>query len=134
MTRITGSDSIIDALVKLSDGNPGAINVLTGIVKHGSEIDRDSVGPLFSILFLDTLELYGPSIWILYKKVCKQNLILFLAVIRACQLGIISEEDIKISLKPDAYNLDVEDIHKKVCERLPNFTKEIEHETYERHL
>lgn len=85
--RVKGTDSLIDVLVKMSDGNPGASTVLARLSKHWHVIDPHNVlGPL-AVLLLDTFRVYGEDIWIFYKDVCGSNLRNTVGVIRACQLG-----------------------------------------------
>lgn len=94
--RIELGDSPQDAVVKMSDGNPGAINVMMSIILKGGAIDPKAfLGGLGVILSLDTHGIYGPDIWILFKDVCKQNIGHMLGVLRAVQLGIIPESTMK---------------------------------------
>ncbi len=76
----------------LSDGNPGAVNVLMMILKEGSAIDPDAADPSLTLLSFDTNEIYGSRIWVLYKNVCDQSLVKTIAALRAVQLGIVSKE------------------------------------------
>lgn len=56
MGRISMMDSLTDALTKLCDGNPGAINACCLILKE-SRINH--------IMILDTLGIYGTDIYVL---------------------------------------------------------------------
>lgn len=89
--RITLQDTPIEILTKLSEGNPGALTVMLKILQEGEAIDPQSADPLFTILGLDTMEIYGPRIWMLFKDVCGESIVDTLAALRAVQLGIISE-------------------------------------------
>lgn len=121
-SRITLSGTIGDAVVAMSDGNPGAVNVLLGLLRNTKRIDPDDafegLGP---IMTLDTLGVYGPKIWMLAKDVCKHELPMMLAVLRAFQLGFISQKQIETAIDNHGDGLDLEDIHKKVSKALPNF-------------
>lgn len=90
-SRIQFTDAVEDALVKLTEGNPGALRVCLEVLKEGARIDPDNaLGSMGSLLMLDTYRVYGPDIWIQYKDVCHGDLTTFLASIRARQLGLRS--------------------------------------------
>jgi hypothetical protein len=62
MNRLSSDVSIKDAIIKMCDGNPGALKVLLQLVK------RHEFG--FVDLFrLDDAEIYGSRIWICYKDI-----------------------------------------------------------------
>ena len=87
--RITLDDSVMSAIMKLSEGNPGAVGVLIELSKGDAATDPDSVwGPLSSILSLDTNGIYASGIWILYKDICQQNPLRVRTLLRAVQLGL----------------------------------------------
>ena len=126
MPKIGLADSFEDVCVKMCEGNPGALTVCMDIAKYAEEIDPDAnpQGTLgiMSILNLDTLGLYGSSIWLLYKDVCGQNLAQMLAVLRGHQLGYLSEQDVQGAAQyPPIATLDVADVVRQVSEALPNF-------------
>ena len=130
-TRIELTDSIPDILIKLSDGVIGSVNVLIHIIKNAHKIDPDCFGGMegagvLTILSFDSHAIYGEDIWILFKDICGQNYINLLGVLRAIQLGYISEDlvttDIrarKIGDRSKAIN--VPELLAKVRERLPAF-------------
>ena len=53
--KITGNMSMIDMLMVMAEGNPGAFTVLTQMMK--------SPNGLFDILLLDSLDIRGAKIW-----------------------------------------------------------------------
>jgi hypothetical protein len=55
----------IPRMVYVSEGNPGAINVL-------SEIHRDHLDRILSLL--EQYNIRGHHIWIIYKQHCHQNI------------------------------------------------------------
>lgn len=77
MARAVETDSIEDIVVKMAEGNPGAATVL---IKLLTQPDK-RIG-LFLVLWLDEFEIYGPSIWILYKDWCFENIDLLVDSIR----------------------------------------------------
>lgn len=90
MTRLDLSDSMMDVFIKMCEGNPGAMSVLAQIMEHGEKIDPDNaLGGLGPILSLDTHEIHGSNIWILFKDVCGQNIVHMIAMLRGTQLGLI---------------------------------------------
>ena len=68
-----------DAVVELSDGNPGALNVLISLVNTGNPD---------VLLVLDELEIYGPKIWLLYKDLAGEEIINMFALLDAARRGI----------------------------------------------
>lgn len=88
MSRIKLGNSTADVIYKMSDGNPGVLSVCMEFVQKTPIIDPDGImGGLRDVLGLDTLEIYGSRIWLLYKDVCGQKIENVLALIRAEQLG-----------------------------------------------
>lgn len=123
MTRINDLNmSLLDIMVALADGNPGAVSAMMEMVKAAEKTDPDSALGPFVILSLDTHEIYGPDIWVLFKDICGQSPVRMLAVLRAVQLGITSESEIKAAIRdwrlPDGR---VDWLQAKVQEQLPRF-------------
>ena len=130
--RINLNDSLIDVISKLAEGNPGAITVCMNVLKSAEKIDPASALSAFGpLLLLDSFGFYGPSIWMLFKDVCGENLINMLGVLRAVQLGFLSQEELGIAVnnrgrKSDGTQLDVAGLLAQVRERLPDFGVENE--------
>jgi hypothetical protein len=120
-SRITLEDTRESAIVKMAEGNPGAIVVLSSIFKHSAEIDPKRMDPVLIVLVMDgELQLYGSRIWQLFADECGKSLPHMIAVLRAVQLGIISFREVNNALDSGG-KLDVEDIMLKVQARLPDF-------------
>jgi len=120
--RITGNDSLMTAIIKLADGNPGALAVLTSLAQDGHTIDPDSaLGPWSFLIDLDTNNIYADQIWMLYKDVCGENLVYTCAVLRAVQLGLLPLADLNIAIYNRGRGINVIDIFNKVVARLPKF-------------
>ena len=125
-SKIELTDSIQDVLVKMSEGNPGALTVCLEILKHGEKIDPDNaMGGLGAILSLDTLQLYGAKIWMLYKDVCGKELPQMLAVLRGHQLGHVTDAQIHHAVENYGDGINVADLCAKVVERLPKFQLQV---------
>ena len=57
-----------DAIVKMADGNPGAVHVMCELLKP------DLIEGFLDICRFDDLELYGPDIWVAYKDICGSDI------------------------------------------------------------
>lgn len=120
--RITLTDTGVDAVAKLSEGNPGALHVCCQLVKEGAAIDPDDAfAGIGKLLSLDTLGIYGSRIWLLYKDVCGQNLAKVIALMRAVQLGLLAERILLDAIEHHGQGLDVSETIKAVKTKLPSF-------------
>ncbi|MBA7687242.1 hypothetical protein ES703_95703 [subsurface metagenome] len=66
--RINLDMTLLDAVVKMAGGNPGATRVMCELMEPNLE------GDFMDICRLDDLKLYGPDIWLAYKDVCGMNI------------------------------------------------------------
>lgn len=89
MSRINLDDNINDILFKLSNGNYGAVSVLIDALK-----DEGDYGTQF-VLMLDEYEIYGSSIWRLYKDVCGEDLAVTMNMVKAVQFGKLPLAELK---------------------------------------
>lgn len=126
MGKINLEMNAMDVIMTLSDGNPGAMKVLMDSFEQMPQIDPDDAfGSWGLLLHLDSMEIYGERIWMLYKDLCGQNMVNTIAMARAWQLGIVRSEDLR-----DAINgltvINVNDVLDQVKDRLPNFAVEQE--------
>ena len=71
--KILGSMSIIETLVLMSEGNPGAATVLGNL----SQTD-----PLLA-LGLDDMNIRGQQVWVGYKDHCEEDMDKFIEAIKA---------------------------------------------------
>lgn len=120
--RIKGTDNILDVVQKMSEGNPGAVTVLSRMIKDGAAIDpQDFMGGLGAVLSLDTCRIYGSRIWMLYKDVCGEDLMKTLAVLRACQLGELTDIEMQHAIDFRGEGIDVDGLVATVKGRLEQF-------------
>ena len=120
--RITLTQTGTDAIVAMSNGVIGAVNVLITIAKDATKIDPANIfGHVGVFMSLDTMEIYGSDIWMLYKDVCKQDISAMLACLRGVQLGIVPEDALKHAIQNRGAGVDVADILLKVKASLPEF-------------
>ena len=123
MTNKIGlTDTAEDMMVKMSEGNPGALSVCMQLLTETANIDPDAaLGGLSSILMLDTLGIYGPEIWMLYKDVCGEDIADTITVLRGYQLGFITHHQLNHAIQNGGDGLDVNDVLKQVKDKLPLF-------------
>ncbi len=96
MTRVDLNKDLYEVVFDLSEGNPGAITVLAMCLKEAKQIDTQHFDAGLGVLLaLDASEIYGKDIWVLFKDHCHENLSKFIAVLRGCQLGLISPAMLK---------------------------------------
>lgn len=94
--RIKLEDTTQDIIVKMSDGNPGAINAMVKLLTLPSTIDpKCAWGPIGPFISLDTNGIYGADIYILYNTHCNQNAHKLAVLLRASQLGIFPSSKLK---------------------------------------
>lgn len=121
-SKVKGTDTAMDVLIKLAEGNPGALSVCMQLLTEGKKIDPQAfMGGLGWLLTLDDLGIYGPRIWMLFKDVSKQDLELMLAVLRANQLGMISKHELNHAIDNRGDGIDLDQILINVKERLEHF-------------
>ena len=125
MERIKLTDNAQTAIAKLSEGNPGALSVCIAIFNQGATIDPDAgaLGGFGPLLSLDTMGIYGPRIWMLYKDVCAEDLRVMLALMRARQLGLLAASGLLHGIDNRGAGIDIDAVVARVEERLPDFQK-----------
>lgn len=124
-TILTLDDTTQGAIMKLAQGNPGALTVLMQVMQQAERIDPDSIGgPTMVLIRLDELGLHGPKIWMLYKDVCGQSVSRMMGALRAVQLGIISDSVLVAAVDNYGRGLDLEAALAAVKTRLPRFQLE----------
>jgi len=130
MSKLDQQDTTMDILVKMSDGNPGAIGALMEIMNTADRIDPQAADSgLGHILLLDEYEIYGTDIYILYNDKCDRNVRKLLVLIRGVQLGFLRKETLKTMASDQTRSTNLtdeefEDLDKKVCKTLVGFSKQ----------
>jgi hypothetical protein len=125
--RIDLADSLMSAIIKMADGNPGAVRVLMELFQQGPTIDPYSaLGALSGMLHLDTLDIYGHRIWCFYKDVCGEDLTTMIGLMRANQLGFLRESELIRAIDGERMGGEwAQSYVAKVRERLPAFGQPI---------
>jgi hypothetical protein len=91
--KIELTDSVADVVVKMSQGNPGAISVMAQI------IDGDAAKGLFDLLNMDDMGMRGPAIWIGYKDHCGEDIERFRLAVRS------RDADMVATIQRQGYNV-----------------------------
>jgi hypothetical protein len=114
-------DTLMDITVKMSNGNPGAMNVIILLFQEEPFVDPDSFLPgVGTILALDSVGIYSERIWMLYKDVCKENIVDLIGLMRAWQMGFV-DRNILLSSIDDPSLVNVRELVDKVKKDLPKF-------------
>jgi hypothetical protein len=124
-SRIKLEDSLVEAVTKMSEGNPGAVTVIMRMFKEGDKIDPQSfAGGFGAVMLLDTFRIYGSRIWMLYKDVCREDIVSTIAVLRACQLGLVSQDTLKEAVDDYGRGINVPELLELVKIELQEFGRQ----------
>lgn len=74
--KITGSDNLQSIMVKMSEGNPGALSVLVQMREKQGEM------AFMEMLSLDDMNIRGSQIWLGYKDHCGEDIDKFLKCVK----------------------------------------------------
>ena len=128
MSRIQLTDSLRSSIAKMSDGNPGSLSAMFALIQEAEEIDPQyMLGGLGYIMALDTAEIYGTHIYILWNDICGRDVYKLILLLRGNQLGVFGSHQLKELSVEDIYEpREVTDemwqeLQKKVCNQLPQF-------------
>lgn len=88
--KITSDMNMIDMMMVMSEGNPGALNVLMQMMQDPRSI--------MDILLLDSLDIRGSKIWMLYSDSCGKNNGKFNRTLMALRVGAYTQEEIQGNL------------------------------------
>jgi len=124
MGRLELHDSVKQAAVKLSDGIPAAQFVAKCLGEQAPRIDPYAGQPLqepgiIYLMWLDDWRIYGSRL-VMLVEICVGDLIKMAAVLRAVQLGIITNLDLNKAID-GAITLDLHMILARVQEEVPQF-------------
>lgn len=129
MSRIELTDNLMDVFIKMSEGNPGALTALMDVHSKAEEIDpQGAMGGLGTILLLDTWEIYGSSIYILWNDKCDRDVRKFLLLQRMVQLGFLPDSKLKAMAADEMREVDLteqewSDLEEKVLDQLDQFQR-----------
>ena len=129
MCRLSLMDSGIDIISKMSEGNPGSIQAIIEILKEHDAIDPQAfMGGVGAIMMLDTWEIYGTDIYVLWADKCRRDTRKMLMLMRATQLGLYPQSDLQALASDQTSELLLDDkvvveLDVKVCEQLSGFAR-----------
>lgn len=127
MAKLNFTGTLKEAIIDMCEGNPGAAAAIINISPETEKVDPDNALGLIGFLMdLDSFEIYGSAIHVLYKYICEFDVTRTIAVVRAVQLGILDKKLLKDTCYgnyEDFTKINSREIHKKVCEQLPDFKK-----------
>jgi hypothetical protein len=116
----------MEMIQAISNGNPGTIAVLAGILKDYKKIDPENSMGIFGYLaILDTFKIYDGSLWGIHSKISEMSVLKTIAILRGLQLGILSIQKVNKYLKggidtPDFFAL-ITEIRSKIKNFAPDF-------------
>lgn len=124
--RINLNDDYSSVLIKLAEGNPGALTAMIEMCKAKPTVDPDSATGVLGILHsLDDYGIYGTDIYVLFSDICGRNAAKTIAVLRAVQLGLFTREILADACHRQDYSgrdmVPVDELCEKVKEQLPGF-------------
>ena len=123
--KIKITDNTQDVVLKMSEGNPGAMRVIMELLSDNTTDPDNLMGGFGAILNLDSFGIYGSDIYILVNDICDNNIVKVLSTLRAVQLGLFGRDILKDACSRQDRSgkllVPVEDLYNKVKEELPNF-------------
>lgn len=129
MSRIGLHDTVVETLVKMADGNPGALTAMMEIIRDHEDIDPQAfMGGIGAVMLLDTWEIYGSEIYILWNDKCQRNVRKMLMIMRATRMGLFDRDKLRAMASDEMRQIDLDqdewdELDSKVCGRLDRFKK-----------
>lgn len=97
MGKIQLTDDTMEILYKMSEGNPGAISILTKLLSK--ETTQELVDSIINVILpLDTLGVYGSKLYMLWVDACDNNTDKVKKVIELWRNGKLTKEEIHENL------------------------------------
>lgn len=100
MSKIKINDSVQDIVLKMSEGNPGALTTCFEIIKAKNNDIVQSI-PIF--LTLDNMKLYGSHLYMLWNDCCNRDIKEVLNVVEGFLKNKITKQDIEERIKNVGY-------------------------------
>ena len=129
MSRVEITDTVSDMMVKMSDGNPGALTTMMVMLQESQAIDPQmALGGLGTVMLLDTWEIYGSGIYVLYNDKCDRDLRKMVLLIRATQLGKFPHNKLKEMADDQCREINLteeewKELDEYVCNELTEFKR-----------
>jgi len=129
--RVSLMDTMQTVLIKLSEGNPGALVLFMNMMQDGTcaKIDPQSaLGGLGNVLDFDSMGIYGTHAYVLNNDICGGDRVKLMTLLRARQLGFLSGDVLyDISHRQDRSGREImpdsriQELYIKVRETLKDF-------------
>lgn len=117
-----GNNNLQQEILRLGQGNIGAIRVLTQMCANAAAVDPKSWGQEFQpIIDFEDRGIVGHMIWCLFKDVCNQDIVSCFAMLRAVQLGFLPVAELKAAIRGATLTFDVAALQAQVTDYLDNF-------------
>lgn len=88
--KITAEQSVFDMIMTMSEGNPGAMNVIMQMLENPRS--------LLDVFLCDSLDIRGYKIYMLYNDCCERNEDKFNRTLMMLRCGVFSEQQIQENL------------------------------------
>lgn len=125
MPLIDLNDTGTDVIMKMAQGNPGALSCCVELMKHNAQIDPENAFSSYgAMLLLDQENIRGVNLYILWNDICKRDTRDLVMLVRATQLGFLSREkltELSQDVPGQRNTFDYSAVDAKVCERLEHF-------------
>lgn len=86
--KLTANDTTMDLVVKMGEGNPGAMTACMELFKIGTK-------GVTTLLCLDDIGMYGEKLYMLWNDCCGRDASKVVRVIEARNFGKLSDQDIR---------------------------------------
>lgn len=111
-TKLGLTDSLQDIIIKLSEGNPGAMSFIFEIIKYQ---ENNPIKLVEEFLTIDSMHLYGSHLYMLWNDCCNRDVEKSLKIIKGYRLGNIKDSDIKERIINVSYGISFDDLLER-CE------------------
>lgn len=109
MHKIKIGDSLKDIIYKISEGNPG---VIAFILELSNLCDKKAINFVKLLMIIDSMELYGSSLYMLWNDSCGRDINKSIKIIQAFRVGIITKQHIKERILNVGYGKSFDDLVK----------------------
>jgi hypothetical protein len=89
--KLNGNMNMMEMIFTMSEGNPGAMRVVMEMMKDPRSF--------MDILLLDSLDIRGSKIWLVYNDCCNQDMNKYNRTLMALRCGAFSEKEIQENLE-----------------------------------
>ena len=127
MGKIALSDSVMSAVIKMAEDNPGAMAAMMEIFNHHDAIDpQAAMGGMGTIMLFDTWGIYGAGIYVIWNDKCGRDVRRMLVLVRSVQLGLLPKRKLVDMASDQVGQVDLtvdewKHLDESVCKELKEF-------------